>query len=97
MIPLVAIVGNHETGGGSSLHQSVSDIPFFFRYFHMYPGDEAVKQEQRQRKEEAQIRVSAAQQGSIEASAASGGLLPVIEADHHQLVTLVPDRVCTQR
>ncbi|ELR23269.1 Metallophosphoesterase [Acanthamoeba castellanii str. Neff] len=84
VIPLVAIVGNHETGGGSSLHQSVSDIPFFFRYFHMYPGDEAVKQEQRQRKEEAQIRVSAAEQASIEASSTSGDLLPVIEADQQQ-------------
>lgn len=58
-IPMVTLVGNHETGGGSSLHQSVSDIPFFFRYFHMYPGDEAVKHEQRQRKLE-QRRAAAA-------------------------------------
>jgi hypothetical protein len=50
----------------------------------MYPGDEAVKQEQRQRKEEAQIRVSAPEQASIEASSTSGDLLPVIEADQQQ-------------
>jgi hypothetical protein len=32
---MVALVGNHETGGGSSIHQTVSDIPFFFRYFSL--------------------------------------------------------------